>query len=160
MKTLYEGILKGMDDTIKSGESDIAAVNKDTIVDGITSNDPWKQKQAKEMFEEIVKDNKIKRLRSLSKIDLSNGWCVQFKKDDTIGIPEFTMFAAIKSYWYIVYIDKFGSEPKYWRVPHTDFHFRYIKNLLDPRQQPMYSVSNDDALHDMCDKIFRIMFNR
>ena len=44
MKTLYEGILKGMDDTLKSGGADIAAASKDAIIDGITSNDGEKQK--------------------------------------------------------------------------------------------------------------------
>lgn len=158
MKTLYEGILKGMDDTLKSGGADIAAANKDTIVDGITSNDGEKQKAAAKLFIDLLEDHYALKYKTLNKFKSNPySWWVQFKKDSNSHWYDFVMIRKMGSYFYIVYIDEFGFKTKYDRTTTA----KPAINYLSPRDSIIYEIDDTmPELDDVCDKILRIMYNR
>jgi hypothetical protein len=158
MKTLYEGILKGMDDTIKSGESDIASASKDTIVDGITSNDGEKQKAAAKLFIDLLEGYYAKKHKTINGFKTNPySWYVQFKKDSNSHWYDFVMIRKMGSYFYIVYIDEFGFKTKYDRTTTV----KPAINYLSPRDSIIYEIDDTmPELDDMCDKILRIMYMR
>ena len=158
MKTLYEGILKGMDDTLKSGESDIAAASKDTIIDGITSNDGEKQKAAAELFIDLLEDHYAMKYKTLNKFKTNPfSWWVQFKKDRNAQWYDFVMVRRVGSYFYIVFIDEFGRKTQYDRTTTA----KPAMNYLSPRDTLLYEIDDTmPELDDMCDQILRIMYAR
>lgn len=156
MKTLYEGILKGMDDTLKSGGADIAAASKDTIVDGITSNDAKKQEKAMDLFKGMLEDYYAMKYKTLTNFNKRpESWWVQF--GDKMKDYEFIMVRKMGPFYYIVSIDKLGNNPKYNR--HTSH--KTVALCLSPKYDTLYEI--DDTmpdLDDICDQILRIMYMR
>ena len=164
LKDILEGVLNDIEDTLANSDKDIKnakkAMSRKTIVDGITSNDPWKQKQAIEMFEEILTDNHVQKHYGITnRAEYENYWFVQFKKCDVQGIPQIILFKKQTSYWYVIYIDKYGSEPRYTRFPGSSL--KQISAFLAPRHNDLYKVPKDlEGLDGMCGQIFRIMYMR
>ena len=156
MKTLYEGILKGMDDTLKSGESDIAAASKDVIINGITDKDAKKQTNAIKLFKDMLEDHYAMKYKTHTNFNKRpESWWVQF--GDKLKEYEFIMVRRIGSFYYIVSIDKLGNDPKYDR--HTSH--RTVATCLSPKYDTLYEVDDTmPELDDMCDKILRIMYMR
>lgn len=165
LKNILEGVLNDIEKTLANSDKDIKkakkSISRKTIVDGITSNDPWKQKQAIEMFEEILTDNHVQKHSGI-KIQDENYWFVQFKKCDVQGIPQIIMFIKLTSYWYVIYIDKYGGEPRYTRFPATTSALKsQVSAFLAPRYNDLYRVPKDlEDLDNMCSEIFRIMYMR
>ena len=161
---INEGVLNDIEDTLANSDKNIKnakkAMSRKTIVDGITSNDPWKQKQAIELFEEILTDNHVQKYYGIAtRAEYENYWFVQFKKCDVQGIPQIILFKKQTSYWYVIYIDKYGGEPRYTRFPGSSL--KQISAFLAPRYNDLYRVPKDlEDLDGMCGQIFRIMYMR
>ena len=152
MKTLYEGILRGMDKTIAAGDTDVnAALNADIM--GIVSDDKKEQEKAVNLFKQRLKDLKVKPTTNHMDMYKSSSWWVQFKEHNT-GY-EFIMIKQYGSstYRYIIYIDKYGKPTKYWRTN----NFNGTASYLIPRK-PIYEVP--ESLNAICEEIFRIMYMR
>ena len=151
MKTLYEGILKGMDKTIAAGDDDTnAALNADLI--GIVSDNKKEQEKAVNLFKQRLKDLKVKPTTDHMDMYKSESWWVQFKEHED-GYE----FAMLKSYnspfKYIIYIDKYGKPTKYWRANNFNAAARYF--ILG---KPIYEVP--ESMNAICEEIFRIMYMR
>lgn len=165
LKNILEGVLNDIENTLANSDKDIKnakkAMSRKTIVDGITSNDPWKQKQAVEMFDEILTDNHVQKYYGIAnRAEYENYWFVQFKKCDVQGIPQIILFKKQTSYWYVIYIDKYGSEPRYTRFPASSYN-KQISPFIAPRYNDLYRVPKDlEDLDKICDEIFRIMYYR
>ena len=79
MKTLYEGILKGMDKTLAAGDDDTnVALNADLI--GIVSDNKKEQEKAVNLFKQRLKDLKVKPTIDHMDMYKSSSWWVQFKE--------------------------------------------------------------------------------
>lgn len=164
LKNILEGILNDIENTLANSDKDIKKAKKSMsrkiIVDGITSNDPWKQKQAIEVFEEIFTDNHVQKYYGIAtRPEYENYWFVQFKKCDVQGIPQIILFKKQTSYWYVIIINRYGAEPEYRRF--TSSSFKQISVFLAPRYNDLYRVPKDlEDLDKICDEIFRIMYYR
>jgi hypothetical protein len=152
MKTLYEGILKGMDDTLKSGKEDIRAVSKDDVINGITSSDAKKQEKAIDLFKGILQDY-YALTYNISKVrNNPESWWVQFDAKN-----KFTMIRKIGSFYYIVVINQLGCDPIYDRRT----HFNSAQTYFDADKKTIYEIDDTmPELDDMCDKILKIMYMR
>ena len=152
MKTLYEGILKGMDDTLKSGKADIRAVSTDDVINGITSRDAKKQEKAMDLFKGMLQDWYALTYRA-SKVRTSpESWWIQFDAKNV-----FTMIRKMGSFYYIVVINQLGCDPVYDRRT----HFNSAQTYFDVNKPTIYEVNDTmPELDDMCDKILRIMYMR
>ena len=150
LKHILEGLLKGMEDTLNSGEADVnAALNAD-IVD-ITSDNKKDQEKAVELFKQRLKDLKVKPTTDHWDMHKSTSWWVQFKEHED-GF-EFVMIQMIGSKYYHVYISDYGKPTKYWRSNSFNAATSYL--ILG---KPIYEVPEE--LVDVCDKILRIMYAR
>lgn len=150
MKTLYEGILKGMDKTLAAGEDDTnAALNADII--GIVSDDKKDQEKAVNLFMQRLKDLKVKPTTDHMEMYKSKSWWVQFKEHND-GY-EFSMMQMIGSKYYHVYISDYGKPTKYWRSNNFNAATTYF--VLG---KPIYEVP--ESMNEICDKILRIMYGR
>lgn len=150
MKTLYEGILKGMNDTLKSGKADIRAVSKDDVINGITSSDAKKQEKAMDLFKGMLQDYYALTYK-VSKVRTSpESWWIQFDAKNV-----FTMIRKIGSFYYIVVINQLGCDPVYDRRT----HFNSAQTYFDVDKPTIYEVDDTmPELDDMCDQILRIMY--
>lgn len=159
LKDILEGILNDIEDTLANSDNSVETVKTSmickTIIDGISSQDPKKQKSGVETFKRILIDNKTKQSMDYSKAKLSDGYWVQFKKDDETGVPEFVMICSVGPYYYVVHINNYGNKPKWYMV--SVFH--HLEYLLDPKNNYFFKVPNViDALKgisvlNMCDDI-------
>ena len=152
MKTLYEGILKGMNKTIAAGDDDTnVALNVDLI--GIVSDDKNEQLKAVNLFKQRLKDLKVKPTTDHMDMYKSTSWWVQFKEHSD-GY-EFVMIKqySTSEYRYIIYIDKYGKPTKYWRTNNFNGATSYL--ILG---KPIYEVP--ESMNAICEEIFRIMYNR
>lgn len=160
LKDILEGILNDIEDTLTNSDNNVEAVKASmiykTIIDGISSHDPKKQKDSVEMFKRILIDNKTKRSMDYSKAKLSKGYWIQFKKDDET-VSEFMMICTIGPNYYVVDIKNYGDKPRYYMILPSDFyHFEY---RLYPKSNYFFKVPNViDALKgisvlNMCDDI-------
>ena len=150
MKTLYEGILKGMDKTLATGDDDTNTVlNADLI--GIASDNKKDQENAVNLFKQRLKDLKVKPTTDHMDMYKSSSWWVQFK--DYENGYEFSMMQMIGSKYYHVYISDYGKPTKYWRTNNFNAATTYF--ILG---KPIYEVPEE--LVDVCDKILRIMYAR
>ena len=154
MKTLYEGILKGMDDTLKSGKSDVAAVSRDEVINGITSSDAKKQEKAIDLFKGMLEDYYAMKYKTHTNFNKRpESWWVQF--GDKLKEYEFIMVRRMGSFYYIVSIDKLGNNPKYDR--HTSH--KTVATCLSANYDTLYEIDDTmPELDDMCDKILKIMY--
>lgn len=151
MKTLYEGILKGMDKTLAAGDDDTnAALNADLI--GIVSDNKKEQEKAVNLFKQRLKDLKVKPTTDHMDMYKSSSWWVQFKEHEN-GYE----LAMIKSFnlavRYIIYIDTYGKPTKYWRTNNFNGATSYL--ILG---KPIYEVPK--SMNAICEEILRIMYNR
>lgn len=151
MKTLYEGILKGMDKTIAAGDDDTnVALNADLI--GIVSDDKKEQEKAVNLFKQRLKDLKVKPTTDHMDMYKSSSWWVQFKEH-----RDGYELVMIKSYnsavRYIIYIDTYGKPTKYWRTNNFNGATSYL--ILG---KPIYEVPK--SMNAICEEILRIMYNR
>lgn len=166
LKDILEGgILNDIEDTLANSDKDVKnakrAMRRKTIVNGITSNDPWKQERAIDMFEEIFTDNHVQKYYGINNIKrhdaYENYWFIQFKKCNVQVIPQIILFKKQTSYWYVIYIDKYGNEPRYAKFPEPSY--KQISQFLAPRYNDLYRVPKDlENLDKICDEIFRIMY--
>ena len=152
LKNILEGLLRGMDDTLNSGEADVnAALNADIV--GITSDNKKDQEKAVELFKQRLKDLKVKPTTDHMDLYRSYNWWVQFKEDSD-GY-EFVMMKLMNNNYYIVYIDKYGKPTKYWRTNNFNAATTYF---ILGKSKPIYEVPEE--LNEVCDKILRIMYMR
>ena len=150
MKTLYEGILKGMDKTLAAGDDDTnAALNADII--GIVSDGKKEQEKAVNLFKQRLKDLKVKPTTNYMDMRASESWWVQFKEHRD-GY-EFVMIKKNESFRYIVYISNYGNPTRYWRS--NDFNAATTYMILG---KPIYEVP--ESMNAICEEIFRIMYMR
>lgn len=161
MKTLYEGILKGMDDTLKSGNADVTAAMSDMIINGITSYDAKDQKNAVEAFVTLLANGDFPKCSKVSEFTNpdrnSYPWYIQFKKDNRVNWYDFALIKKIGSYFYIVSIDAFGNKPVYDRQSTVKGAFNYVSF----KDSIIYKVEdNIEEIDKICDKILRIMYMR
>ena len=150
LKNILEGLLRGMDDTLNSGEDDVNAALNSDIVD-ITSDNKKDQEKAVELFKRRLKDLKVKPTNDHMYMYRSEDWWVQFK-DDSNGY-EFSMMQMIGSKYYHVYIHDYGRPTRYYR---SDNFNTALNNFR--RGGTFYKVPA--SLVDACDKILRIMYAR
>ena len=151
LKSILEGLLRGMEDTLNSGEADvIAALNAD-IVD-ITSDNKKDQEKAVNLFKQRLKDLKVKPTTDHMDMYKSASWWVQFKEHED-GYELVMIKSYNSSLKYIVYIDKYGKPTKYWRANNFNAATTYL--ILG---KPIYEVP--ESLNAICDKILRIMYMR
>ena len=153
MKTLYEGILKGMDKTIAAGDDNTNAVLNADLID-ITSDNKKEQEKAVNLFKKRLKDLKVKPTTDhMDMYKSSSSWWVQFKEHSD-GY-EFVMIKqySTSEYRYIIYIDKYGKPTKYWRTNNFNGATSYL--ILG---KPIYEVP--ESMNAICEEIFRIMYNR
>lgn len=151
MKTLYEGILKGMDKTLAAGDDDTnVALNADLI--DITSDNKKDQEKAVNLFKQRLKDLKVKPTTDHMDMYKSLSWWVQFKEHED-GYE----LVMIKSYnlavRYIIYIDTYGKPTKYWRTNNFNGATSYL--ILG---KPIYEVPK--SMNAICEEILRIMYMR
>ena len=151
MKTLYEGILKGMDDTLNSGEADVnTALSADLI--GIVSDNKKEQEKAVNLFKQRLKYLKVKPTTDHMDMYKSASWWVQFKEYED-GY-ELVMFKSYNSLFnYIIYIDKYGKPTKYWRANNFNAATTYF--ILGK-----YIYEVPESMNAICEKILRIMHMR
>ena len=148
LKDILEGLLRGMENTLNSGEADVnAALNAD-IVD-ITSDNKKDQEKAVELFKRRLKDLKVKPTNDHMDMYNSEDWWVQFKEDNN-GY-KFSMMQMIGSKYYHVYVSDYGKPTKYWRSNNFNAATTYF--ILG---KPIYKVPEE--LVDICDQILRIMY--
>ena len=151
MKTLYEGILKGMDKTLAAGDDNTNVVlNADLI--GIVSDNKKEQEKAVNLFKQRLKDLKVKPTTDHMDMYKSSSWWVQFKEHED-GYE----FVMIKSYNslvnYIIYIDKYGKPTKLWRAYNFNAAASYL--ILG---KPIYEVP--ESMNAICEEILKIMVMR
>lgn len=153
MKTLYEGILKGMDKTLAAGDNDTnVALNADLI--GIASDNKKEQEKAVNLFKQRLKDLKVKPTTDHMDMYKSTSWWVQFKEhEDGYELVMFKSYDLTASNMYIIYIDKYGKPTKWWRVNHFNAATTYF--ILG---KPIYEVPK--SMDAICDKIFKTIFIR
>lgn len=150
LRNILEGLLKGMDKTIATGEVDVnAALNAD-IVD-ITSDNKKDQEKAVNLFKQRLKDLKVKPTTDHMNMYKSTSWWVQFKEHED-GY-EISMMQMIGSKYYHVYISDYGKPTKYWRSINFNAATTYF--VLG---KPIYEVP--ESMNEICDKILRIMYAR
>lgn len=151
MKTLYEGILKGMDKTLAAGDDDINAVLSAGLID-ILSDNKKEQEKAVNLFKQRLKDLKVKPTTDHMDMYKSSSWWVQFKEHED-GY-ELVMSKSYNSpINYIIYIDKYGKSPKLWRTNNFNATTTYF--ILG---KPIYEVPK--SMNTICEKILKIMFRR
>ena len=150
MKTLYEGILKGMDKTLAAGDDDTNVALNANLID-ITSDNKREQEKAVNLFKQRLKDLKVKPTTDHMDMYKSESWWVQFKEHED-GY-EFAMCKYNLPGNYIIYIDKYGKPTKYWRANNFNAAARYF--ILG---KPIYKVPK--SMDAICDKIFKTIFIR
>ena len=152
MKTLYEGILRGMDKTLAAGEDDVnVALNADII--GIVSDDKKEQEKAVNLFKQRLKDLKVKPTTDHMDMYKSTSWWVQFKEhNDGYELVMIKQYST-SEYRYIIYIDKYGKPTKYWRTNNFNGATSYL--ILG---KPIYEVP--ESMNAICEEILRIMYMR
>lgn len=153
MKTLYEGILKGMDKTLAAGDDNTnTALNAD-IVD-ITSDNKKDQEKAVNLFKQRLKDLKVKPTTDYMDMYKTTSWWVQFRgREDDYEFVMIKQFVTSK-YMHIIYIDKYGKPTKWWRAYNFNAATSYL--ILG---QPIYEVP--ESMNATCEEILKIiMFNR
>ena len=151
LRNILEGLLRGMDNTIATGEDDAnVALNAGII--GITSDNKKDQEKAVNLFKQRLKDLKVKPTTDHMDMYKSLSWWVQFKEHED-GYE----LAMIKSYnlatKYIIYIDKYGKPTKYWRANNFNAATSYL--ILG---KPIYEVPK--SMNAICEEILKIMYNR
>lgn len=151
LKSILEGLLRGMDKTIAAGEADVNAVLNADIVD-ITSDNKKEQEKAVNLFKQRLKDLKVKPTNDHMDMYKSTSWWVQFKEHED-GYELVMIKSYNSSLKYIVYIDKYGKPTKYWRANNFNAATTYF--ILG---KPIYEVP--ESMNAICDKILRIMYNR
>jgi hypothetical protein len=152
LKSILEGLLRGMGDTLNSGEADTtAALNADLI--DIVSDNKNEQVKAVNLFKQRLKDLKVKPTTDHMDMYKSTSWWVQFKEHRD-GY-EFVMIKQYNTseYRYIIYIDTYGKPTKYWRTNNFNGATSYL--ILG---KPIYEVP--ESMHSICEEILRIMYNR
>ena len=150
LKSIFEGLLRGMNDTLNSGEDDVETALNADIVD-ITSYNKKDQEKAVELFNQRLKDLKVKPTTDHINMYKSTSWWVQFKNDSD-GF-EFVMMKMINNYYYIIYIDIYGKPTKYWRTNNFNAATTYF--ILG---KPIYEVP--ESMNAICEDILRIMYMR
>lgn len=151
MKTLYEGILKGMDKTLAAGDDDINAVLNAGLID-IVSDNKKEQENAVNLFKQRLEYLKVKPTTDHMEMYKSTSWWVQFKEHED-GY-ELVMCKSYNSpVNYIIYIDKYGKSPKLWRANNFNAATTYF--ILG---KPIYEVP--ESMNAICEKILKIMFKR
>lgn len=156
MKTLYEGILKGMDDTLSSGSSDVAAAGRDEIIKGITATkDAKKQEHVIKLFKDILEDYYARRYKNSNHFSKRpESWWILF--DDKANKRPFTMVRKIGSLYYIVAIDELGTNARYDRMTNSS---STIDFYLSSNSAIFYEIDDTmPELDKMCDDILRIMY--
>ena len=152
MKTLYEGILKGMDKTLAAGDDDTnVALNADLI--SIASDNKKEQIKAVLLFRKRLEDLKVKPTTDHMDMYKSTSWWVQFKEHED-GY-EFVMIKQFvtSNYMHIIYINKYGKPTKYWRANNFNAAARYF--ILG---KPIYEVP--ESMNAICEEILKIMVMR
>jgi hypothetical protein len=152
MKTLYEGILKGMDKTLAAGDNDANDVLNTPII-GIASDNKMEQIKAVLLFRKRLEDLKVKPTTDHMDMYKSTSWWVQFKEHKD-GY-EFVMIKQFitSTYMHIIYIDKYGKPTKWWRAHNFNAAASYL--ILG---KPIYEVP--ESMNAICEEILRIMYNR
>ena len=151
LRNILEGLLRGMDNTIATGEDDAnVALNAGII--GITSDNKKDQEKAVNLFKQRLKDLKVKPTTDHMDMYKSLSWWVQFKEHED-GYELVMIKSYNSSLKYIVYIDKYGKPTKYWRANNFNAATTYL--ILG---KPIYEVP--ESLNAICDKILRIMYMR
>ena len=152
MKTLYEGILKGMDKTLAAGDDDTNVALNANLID-ITSDNKREQEKAVNLFKQRLKDLKVKPTTDHMDMYKSASWWVQFKEHED-GY-EFVMIKQFitSNYMHIIYIDKYGKPTKYWRTNNFNGATSYL--ILG---KPIYEVP--ESMNAICEEILKIMVMR
>ena len=152
MKTLYEGMLKGMDKTLAAGDDDINAVLNAGLID-IVSDNKREQEKAVNLFKQRLKDLKVKPTTDHMDMYKSSSWWVQFKEhEDGYEFVMIKQFITSK-YMHIIYIDKYGKPTKYWRA----YNFNAAASHLIIGK-PIYEVP--ESMNAICEEILKIMVMR
>ena len=152
MKTLYEGMLKGMDKTLAAGDDDINAVLNAGLID-IVSDNKREQEKAENLFKQRLKDLKVKPTTDHMDMYKSSSWWVQFKEhEDGYEFVMIKQFITSK-YMHIIYIDKYGKPTKYWRA----YNFNAAASHLIIGK-PIYEVP--ESMNAICEEILKIMVMR
>ena len=152
MKTLYEGILKGMDKTLAAGDDNTNVVLNADLID-ITSDHKKEQEKAVNLFKQRLKDLKVKPTIDHMDMYKSASWWVQFKEHED-GY-EFVMIKQFitSNYMHIIYIDKYGKLTKWWRA--YNFNAAVSHLILG---KPIYEVPK--SMNAICEEILKIMIMR
>jgi hypothetical protein len=152
LKDILEGLLKGMDKTIATGDNDAnAALNADII--GIVSDNKKEQEKAVNLFKQRLKDLKVKPTTDHMDMYKSSSWWVQFKEhEDGYEFVMIKQFITSK-YMHIIYIDKYGKPTKWWRAYNFNAATSYL--ILG---KPIYEVP--ESMNAICEEILKIMFKR
>lgn len=151
MKTLYEGILKGMDKTLAAGDNDANDVLNAPII-GIASYNKMEQIKAVLLFRKRLEDLKVKPTTDHMDMYKSSSWWVQFHEH-----KDGYELVMIKSYnlafRYIIYIDTYGK-PARWS--HTN-NFNGATSYLI-LGKPIFEVP--ESMNAICDDILlRMVYN-
>lgn len=151
MKTLYEGILKGMDKTLAAGDNDANDVLNAPII-GIASDNKMEQIKAVLLFRKRLEDLKVKPTTDHMDMYKSTSWWVQFHEH-----KDGYELVMIKSYnlavRYIIYIDKYGKPTKLWHAINFNAAASYF--ILG---KPIYEVP--ESMNAICEEILKIMVMR
>lgn len=152
LKSILEGLLRSMDDTLNSGEDDVnAALNADLI--GITGDDKKEQEKAVNLFKQRLNDLKVKPTTDHMDMYKSTSWWVQFQEnEDGYEFVMIKQFVTSK-YMHIIYIDKYGKPTKYWRAYNFNAATSYL--ILG---KPIYEVPY--SMNAICEEILKIMYAR
>ena len=117
LKNILEGILNDIEDTLANSDKGIKAALYKQMINGIVSYNAKEQKNAVELFKQTLKDFKVKPIDFKDALK-PESWWVQFKEH-----KDCCEFVMVRSYdpdsskkYYIIYIDKYGTATKYWRV--------------------------------------------
>jgi hypothetical protein len=153
LRNILEGLLRGMGDTLNSGEADTtAALNADLI--GIASDNKREQEKAVNLFKQRLKDLKVKPTTDHMDMYKSASWWVQFKEhEDGYELVMFKPYDLTATNMHIIYIDKYGKPTKWWRAYNFNVATAYL--ILG---KPIYEVPK--SMNAICEEILRIMYNR
>ena len=153
MKTLYEGILNGMDKTLAAGDDDTNPALNAVLIE-IASDNKNDQEKAVNLFKQRLKDLKVKPTTDHMDMYKSASWWVQFKEhEDGFEFVMIKPFITASKYIHIIYIDKYGKPTKYWRAHNFNAATSYL--ILG---KPIYEVP--DSMNAMCKEILKIMIMR
>ena len=152
LRNILEGLLRGMEDTLNSGEADVnAAMNADLI--DIASDNKKEQEKAVNLFKQRLKDLKVKPTTDHMDMYKSASWWVQFKEyEDGYEFVMIKQFVTSK-YMHIIYIDKYGKPTKWWRAYNFNAATSYL--ILG---KPIYEVP--ESMNAICEEILKTMINR